>query len=231
MFLFCSTKCVTTVSLEFSLKLNKQNPQTLGRMDEIISCEVCNLEFNHFEIIPKVLLCGHSFCTVCIQKSIVINKVCPKCRVAITVTESPFPTNYSILRSVDIRNSTKSDAGIVAALKVMKRKCQDRLNELSEKKSKITKSLDVTKECLTKLEKLPKSEIINIGAENAEQVVRDIKTCLTSTSDVKVPDVWKIHVSAPIRFSDFGTPIKFLQEVNFGRTATARLKVDSRLYL
>ncbi|RXG53255.1 hypothetical protein Avbf_19164 [Armadillidium vulgare] len=184
-------------------------------MDEIISCEVCNLEFNHFEIIPKVLLCGHSFCTVCIQKTIMINKVCPKCRVAITVTETPFPTNYSILRSVDICSSTKSGAGIVAALKVMKRKCEDKINELTEKNSKIMKSVDVTKECLTKLEKLPESEIIKIGVENAEEVVRDIKTCLTRASDVKVPDVWKIHVSAPIRFADFGTSIKFLQENDY----------------
>lgn len=54
------------------------------------SCPVC------FELISEATItrCGHTYCSKCIQKSIEINKKCPKCNQSLTVEQVKFLSNF-----------------------------------------------------------------------------------------------------------------------------------------
>lgn len=66
-----------------------ENPRKkISKTEDFLRCPIC------FELIFEATItrCGHTFCHKCIQKSIEINKKCPKCNQILT-TEQLFP-NY-----------------------------------------------------------------------------------------------------------------------------------------
>lgn len=66
----------------------KMNKDSSGVCNPHFSCPVC------FELISEATItrCGHTYCSKCIQKSIEINKKCPKCNQSLT-SDQTFP-NY-----------------------------------------------------------------------------------------------------------------------------------------
>lgn len=66
-------------------KMNKEK-STIKNPSPHFSCPVC------FEIISEATItrCGHTYCSKCIQKSIEINKKCPKCNQSLTLDQT-FP--------------------------------------------------------------------------------------------------------------------------------------------
>ena len=66
-----------------------------------LKCPLCNIFYNSFENIPKILIiCGHSICSKCFQSSINFNKklICPidNCEYDIKKIEN-FPINLALL--------------------------------------------------------------------------------------------------------------------------------------
>lgn len=67
--------------------MNKEQiPSKQSNLLPHFSCPIC------FELINEATItrCGHTYCSKCIQKSIEINKKCPKCNQSLT-TEQTFP--------------------------------------------------------------------------------------------------------------------------------------------
>lgn len=67
-------------------KMNKEKSTSIKNPNPHFSCPVC------FEIISEATItrCGHTYCSKCIQKSIEINKKCPKCNQSLTIDQT-FP--------------------------------------------------------------------------------------------------------------------------------------------
>ncbi|RXG70687.1 E3 ubiquitin-protein ligase TRIM32, partial [Armadillidium vulgare] len=92
-------------------------------MEEIVTCSICFQVFSRIHFIPKILECGHTFCSPCLTKLFQNNPSCPNCRAEIKGTESLLPINYNTLKVVDIyksKNWSESEMDITA--EVTKRK-------------------------------------------------------------------------------------------------------------
>ncbi|RXG52629.1 putative E3 ubiquitin-protein ligase SH3RF2 [Armadillidium vulgare] len=124
----------------------------LKRMEEIVFCNICAHQFDSLHFIPKMLECGHTFCSPCMTKLFQKNPNCPNCRAEIKGIESSLPINYSILKVVDIYKSKSwSESEIVTSIDEMRKKCVERKEILSKF---FTSSLEVLDKCLEKLEEL-----------------------------------------------------------------------------
>ena len=71
-----------------------------SKIEDFLNCSVCKEIYNTSTKNPRVLNCGHSLCSVCLNG---INssrtRHCPECRANIPHT-SPFPISYTILSLV-----------------------------------------------------------------------------------------------------------------------------------
>ncbi|KAL7644434.1 UNVERIFIED_CONTAM: hypothetical protein RMT77_005265 [Armadillidium vulgare] len=89
-------------------------------MKYIVTCEICRLEYSDTETIPRVLDCGHSFCTSCIAQF--ESTLCPKCRANIPRGKE-FPVNFSLIRLVEEWKSEKNlSPDIVSSFQNLKKK-------------------------------------------------------------------------------------------------------------
>ena len=77
-------------------------------------CEICYNPFGDKSLCPRVLLCGHTYCTQCIKRFIQDKSPCPKCSVKIEQKEaSRVPVNFlavSMLETTE-RGIKESDLG------------------------------------------------------------------------------------------------------------------------
>lgn len=63
-----------------------------------LSCTVCEEKYGDNRH-PRILNCGHSICTVCLQQIFHLDKLCPECRRTISgKNASELPVNYTVLR-------------------------------------------------------------------------------------------------------------------------------------
>lgn len=76
--------------------MNTNNPKV------ILKCEICNLNFNTNYNIPKVLSCGHTICSKCVERLRDRNfSKCPFDRKSLEMDEDKISINYYILSMID----------------------------------------------------------------------------------------------------------------------------------
>ena len=64
---------------------------------EDLNCSICLTFFTD----PVMLLCGHSFCRECINRSLSLQRQCPQCRADIPEKGKCLPTNHSLKSLVE----------------------------------------------------------------------------------------------------------------------------------
>ena len=63
-----------------------------------LCCDICFEEFNDKILRPRILTCGHTFCSCCISEFMKNRKVCPTCQGVIGYKDiESVPVNYFIL--------------------------------------------------------------------------------------------------------------------------------------
>ncbi|RXG61570.1 Tripartite motif-containing protein 59 [Armadillidium vulgare] len=99
-------------------------------MEYKVSCEICSLEYSDNETIPRVLDCGHSFCTTCITQ--LENTLCPKCRANIP-SGKEFPVNFSLISLVEEWKSEKNlNPDIISSIQNLKEKLVSKLSVINK---------------------------------------------------------------------------------------------------
>ncbi|RXG53427.1 Tripartite motif-containing protein 59, partial [Armadillidium vulgare] len=99
-------------------------------MEYTVSCEICSLEYSDTETIPRVLDCGHSFCTSCITQ--LENTLCPKCRANIP-SGKEFPVNFSLISLVEEWKSEKNlNPDIISSIQNLKEKLVSKLSVIKK---------------------------------------------------------------------------------------------------
>ncbi|RXG67790.1 Tripartite motif-containing protein 59 [Armadillidium vulgare] len=99
-------------------------------MEYKVSCEICSLEYSDTETIPRVLDCGHSFCTSCITQ--LENTLCPKCRANIP-SGKEFPVNFSLISLVEEWKSEKNlNPDIISSIQNLKEKLVSKLSVINK---------------------------------------------------------------------------------------------------
>lgn len=64
--------------------------------DDLSSCQVCLLTFNDGTNAPMLLICGHSYCAVCVAK-FPLPMTCPLCRVVTPGQSDSLKKNYALI--------------------------------------------------------------------------------------------------------------------------------------
>ncbi|KAL7637859.1 UNVERIFIED_CONTAM: hypothetical protein RMT77_011471 [Armadillidium vulgare] len=99
-------------------------------MEYTVSCEICSLEYSDTETIPRVLDCGHSFCTTCITQ--LENTLCPKCRANIP-SGKEFPVNFSLISLIEEWKSEKNlSPDIISSIQNLKEKLVSKLSVINK---------------------------------------------------------------------------------------------------
>ncbi|KAB7502304.1 RING finger protein nhl-1 [Armadillidium nasatum] len=190
----------------------------LIRMEEIVLCNICAHQFDSLHFIPKMLECGHTFCSPCMTKLFQKNHTCPNCRAEINGIEGSLPINYNTLKAVDIYKSKSwLESEMVTSIEDMKKKCVKRKEILSKSKSSITSSLEVLDKCLEKLEELTVSER-RVDAVNVKKILHEVEEDFRKTMVDMFYDDIKSTVS--ILLSDFKDSKGYLEEENFDSTSS-----------
>ncbi|KAL7633213.1 UNVERIFIED_CONTAM: hypothetical protein RMT77_016583 [Armadillidium vulgare] len=154
-------------------------------MEDFVSCNICTQVFDSLHFIPKILKCGHSFCSPCLIKLLQENRRCPNCRIQIKEIESSLPVNYGILKAVDFHKSKCwPERNIEIVTEVAKRK-----DIIFKKKTQMTLNVKILDNCLTKLEELTVSQSERIDTENTRKILDEIDEDLTKTDDVRSDDI------------------------------------------
>ena len=69
----------------------------------LVECQVCREVYDYQDLCPRMLKCGHSFCTRCLWQLLTADdKIpCPTCRVEVNVRQdgvAGLPKNFALLR-------------------------------------------------------------------------------------------------------------------------------------
>ncbi|KAL7633079.1 UNVERIFIED_CONTAM: hypothetical protein RMT77_016655 [Armadillidium vulgare] len=176
-------------------------------MEDFISCNICAHEFDSLHFIPKMLKCGHTFCSPCLKKLLQENRRCPNCRIQLKEIERSLPINYTALKAVDFYKSKCSAEKVVdIAAEVAKRK-----DIILKKKTQMTLNVKILDNCLAKLEELTVSQSERIDTVNARKILDEIDEDLKKTDDVVRSD--DITSSISILLSSFEDSKQFLLEI------------------
>ncbi|KAL7630184.1 UNVERIFIED_CONTAM: hypothetical protein RMT77_019677 [Armadillidium vulgare] len=184
-------------------------------MEEIMTCEICVQQFDSLHFIPKILECGHTFCSPCLTKLFQNNPICPNCRTKIKGIESSIPVNFIVLKVVEAfksKRSSEREENIITSIEDMKKKFNDRKDIISKKKTQMTSSLEVLDRCLAKLEELTVSEGQKVDTVNARKRLNEVDEELKKTDVVSCDDAKR---SESIRLSNFEDTASYLMEVTF----------------
>ncbi|RXG59568.1 LON peptidase N-terminal domain and RING finger protein C14F5.10c [Armadillidium vulgare] len=158
-------------------------------MEDFVSCNICAQVFDSLHFIPKILKCGHTFCSPCLIKLLQENPNCPNCRAEVKEIESSLPE-----RKIDI------------VTEVAKRK-----DIILKKKTQMTLNVKILDKCLAKLEELTVSQSERIDTVNTRKILDEIDEDLKKTDDVVRSDDMKSSIS--ILLSSFKGSEQFLLEV------------------
>ncbi|KAL7638334.1 UNVERIFIED_CONTAM: hypothetical protein RMT77_010904 [Armadillidium vulgare] len=128
-------------------------------MEDVAFCGVCFQQFNHLITIPKILECGHTFCSPCLSRIFQGNAHCPNCRAKMAGAESTLTINYSILKVVDI-------------LKYQNRSVTDNAttNKLKEKRNIVARILTRMSSWVDLEKYLARMEDLTLSEREAERV-------------------------------------------------------------
>ncbi|RXG70880.1 hypothetical protein Avbf_06678, partial [Armadillidium vulgare] len=169
-----------TGTLDF---INCLNPSSFGtcfrtsfdieslRMEDLVSCKICAQVYDCFHFIPKILKCGHTFCSPCLIKLLQENPRCPNCRIEVNEIESSLP------KMVDI------------ATEVAKRK-----DIILKKKTQMTLNVKILDKCLAKLEELTMSQSERIDTVNTRKILDEIDEDLKKTDDVEDSEQFLLEI-------------------------------------
>ena len=83
---------------------------------EGLECPVCCEPFDDQNICPRMLSCGHSFCTGCLERLLTAdNKIpCPTCRDEVNVPQAgvvELPKNFALLSIINANITTQHEEG------------------------------------------------------------------------------------------------------------------------
>lgn len=83
---------------------------------EVLECPVCCEPFEDQNICPRILSCGHSFCTCCLERLLTAdNKIpCPTCRDEVNVPQAGIvglPKNFALLNIINENVTTHHQEG------------------------------------------------------------------------------------------------------------------------
>ena len=83
---------------------------------EVLECPVCCEQFDDQNICPRILSCGHSFCTGCLERLLSAdNKIpCPTCRDEVNVPQAGvvgLPKNFALLSIINENVTTQHQEG------------------------------------------------------------------------------------------------------------------------
>ena len=75
---------------------------------KVLECLVCCETYDDQNLCPRMLTCGHSFCTSCLQRLLTVDdKIpCPTCRVEVNVSQDGvvgLPKNFALLSFFDVK--------------------------------------------------------------------------------------------------------------------------------
>ena len=81
--------------------------QTMASPKVLVECQVCREVYDYQDLCPRMLKCGHSFCTRCLWQLLTANdKIpCPTCRVEVNVPQAGvagLPKNFALLSILDV---------------------------------------------------------------------------------------------------------------------------------
>ncbi|KAB7499748.1 E3 ubiquitin-protein ligase TRIM32 [Armadillidium nasatum] len=170
----------------------------IGRMEDLVSCKICAQVYDSLQFIPKILKCGHTFCSPCLIKLLQEeNPRCPNCRIQLKEIESSLPVNYNTLNTVDIyKFNCFPQRKMDIATEVAKRK-----DIVLKKKTQMTLNVKILDKCLEKLEELTVSQSERIDAVNAIKILDEIDEDLKKTDVVRSDDI-NIKLVVTITFYD-----------------------------
>ena len=75
---------------------------------KVLECLVCCDIYDDQNLCPRMLSCGHSFCTSCLQRLLTVDEKipCPTCRVEVNVSQdgvAGLPKNFALLSIFDVK--------------------------------------------------------------------------------------------------------------------------------
>ncbi|KAL7631769.1 UNVERIFIED_CONTAM: hypothetical protein RMT77_017923 [Armadillidium vulgare] len=176
-------------------------------MEDFASCNICVQVFDSFHFIPKILKCGHTFCSPCLLKLLQENPFCPNCSIQLKEIESSLPVNYGILKAVEFyKSKCWTERKIYIVTEVAKRK-----NIILKKKTQMKLNVKILDKCLAKLEELTVSQVERIGTVNTRKILDEIDEDLKKTDDVVLS--YDIKRSISILLSSFEDSEQFLLEI------------------
>ena len=77
--------------------------QTMASL-KVLECLVCREVYDDQNLCPRILSCGHSFCSSCLQLLTVDGKIsCPTCRVVSQDGVAGLPKNFALLSILDVK--------------------------------------------------------------------------------------------------------------------------------
>jgi len=80
--------------------------------EDLLSCEICQEEFDTHTRSPYILPCYHSYCGICINNLSKHGRLkCPKCRVEIAA-DKKFPMDTTRVALMDLKQSVQSQEGV-----------------------------------------------------------------------------------------------------------------------
>lgn len=140
-------------------------------MDYILSCEICQVDYDETTCVPIVTNCGHSFCLSCIKKICITSSLCPKCRKELD-KKGNFPINYTLLNLIGECKSKKNlSQDLVCSIRGLKEKLSSRLSVFDREISEISKTRKSIEKDFKILEDLEK---VKSGEEFRENRVREM---------------------------------------------------------
>ncbi len=71
---------------------------------DLLTCDICIVEFDSINRIPKNFPCGHCYCEQCVCRMSADCKSikCPKCRKEFHINDATFTTNYILCGKLNI---------------------------------------------------------------------------------------------------------------------------------
>ena len=85
-------------------------------MDDLLECKICFRIYNDVRK-PIILLCGHTFCSLCVLALSPEEGFCPTCRKNILISFQKLPVNYALLELALSFEESNSSASAIKEVK------------------------------------------------------------------------------------------------------------------
>ena len=122
-------------------------------LDEAHICAICSEQYEA-NVRPRILDCGHSYCTACLKSMIENNTLtCPTCKKPMNVNDaSALSVNYDLEKSIALTNNVKKVVNEL--LDTRSQKSSSNFDKMiADRKSDAQEYLHMGKRCLSQLKK------------------------------------------------------------------------------